>query len=39
LDDNKSAKKIYMNNKKLISFKYIPKEYRQPVYSFIKKII
>jgi 5'-3' exonuclease len=38
LDDNNSAKKIYMNNKKLISFKYIPKEYRQPVYSFIKKI-
>ena len=39
LDENKIAKKIYMNNKKLISFKYIPKEYRQPVYKFIKNII
>jgi len=39
LDENKSAKNIYINNKKLISFKYIPKDYRQPVYKFIKKII
>jgi 5'-3' exonuclease len=33
------AKKQYGNNKKMISFKYIPKEYRPPVYKFIKNIL
>ena len=39
LESNPSAKKQYLLNKRLISFRYIPKEFRKSVYSNIKKII
>jgi 5'-3' exonuclease len=36
---NKRAYKQYKKNKKLISFKYIPKMYQTPIYLKIKKIL
>ena len=39
LKDNIEAKKLYEHNKKLISFKYIPKHFRKPVYKIINKIV
>lgn len=39
LSENKEALTIYTNNKKLINFKYIPKNLKKPIYSMIKKII
>ena len=39
LAENKMAYAQYQQNKKIISFKYIPKEFRKQVYKKIKKII
>ena len=39
LAENKKAYAQYQLNKKMISFKYIPKEFRKKVYKKIKKII
>ncbi len=39
IKDNIEAKKLYEHNKKLISFKYIPKHFRKPVYKIISKIV
>ena len=39
LNNNILAKKQYLLNKSLISFKYIPKEFRKSVYSSIKNIL
>ena len=39
LDSHPEARKLYEHNKKLISFKYIPKHFRKPVYKKIKNII
>ena len=39
LKDYPTAKKLYNNNKKMISFKYIPKHFRKPVYKMVKKLI
>lgn len=36
---NKNAYKQYKQNKKLISFKYIPKEFQKPIYLKINKIL
>jgi len=37
--NNKTAYAQYEKNKKVISFKYIPKHFRKPVYKSIKKLI
>jgi 5'-3' exonuclease len=37
--ENEKARKQYEHNKKMISFRYIPKQYRKPVYNTIKKLI
>lgn len=39
LAQNENAKKLYDNNKHMISFKYIPKHFRKPVYKVIKNIL
>jgi 5'-3' exonuclease len=39
LAENKIAKTQYELNKKMISFKYIPKHFRKSVYKKIKKIL
>ena len=39
LKDYPEAKKLYNNNKKMISFKYIPKHFRKPVYKMVSKIV
>jgi 5'-3' exonuclease len=39
LSNNPKAMKQYTHNKKLISFKYIPKNLRKPIYSIIKTIL
>jgi 5'-3' exonuclease len=39
LNDNKQARKRYIRNRKVISFKYIPKIYQKKVYKIIKKLI
>ena len=39
LKENKKAKEQYSINKKMISFKYIPKDYHKPIYKNIKKIL
>lgn len=39
LAENKQANSQYQKNKKMISFKYIPKHFRKPVYRAIKKIV
>ena len=39
LNENKHAKEQYHHNKKMISFKYIPKDLRPPVYGDMKKIL
>lgn len=39
LEKNDEVKKLYLHNKKLISFRYIPKHFRKPIYKIIKHII
>ena len=39
LSNNQKAMNQYTHNKKLISFKYIPKNLRKPIYSIIKSIL
>lgn len=39
LKDYPEARKSYNNNKKLISFKYIPKHFRKPIYKMVSKIV
>ncbi len=39
LAENDIAKKQYNMNKKIISFRYIPKHFRKPVYKSINKLI
>ncbi len=39
LNSNNMARKQYEHNKKMISFKYIPKHFRKPVYKAVKKLV
>ena len=39
LSENEKAYLLYKQNKKMISFKYIPKHFRKQVYKAIKKIV
>jgi 5'-3' exonuclease len=39
LAENEQANAQYKQNKKMISFKYIPKHFRKPVYRAIKKLV
>jgi hypothetical protein len=39
LAENEQANSQYKQNKKMISFKYIPKHFRKPVYRAIKKLV
>ena len=39
LAENNMARKQYNINKTMISFKYIPKHFRKPVYKAIKKLV
>jgi 5'-3' exonuclease len=39
LSNNNKANILYQQNKKMISFKYIPKHFRKPVYNQIKKLV
>jgi 5'-3' exonuclease len=39
LKENEKSRLLYLKNKKMISFKYIPKHFRKPVYKSIKKLI
>ena len=39
LKENEKAYKQYLQNKKMISFKYIPKQFRKPVYKKIKNLV
>lgn len=39
LNENNNARKLYELNKRMISFRYIPKQFRKPVYKMIKKLI
>lgn len=39
LEENETARIQYEHNKKMISFRYIPKHFRKPVYSIVKQII
>jgi 5'-3' exonuclease len=39
LKENNKANIQYLQNKKMISFKYIPKHFRKPVYKQIKKFV
>ncbi len=39
LAENTKAYELYMHNKKIISFKYIPKHFRKLVYKAIKKLV
>ena len=39
LTGNTKAMKQYLHNKKMISFRYIPKNLRKPIYSAIKKLV
>ncbi len=39
LSENEQANNQYKQNKKMISFKYIPKHFRKPVYREIKKLV
>jgi 5'-3' exonuclease len=39
LNLNSMARKQYEHNKKMISFKYIPKHFRKPVYKAVKKLV
>lgn len=39
LAENEKSKNQYNKNKKIISFKYIPKHFRKPVYKKIKTIV
>jgi len=39
LAGNTKAMKQYLHNKKMISFRYIPKNLRKPIYSAIKKLV
>ena len=39
INANAEARELYEHNKRLISFRYIPKHFRKPVYNIIKKLV
>ncbi len=39
LSENEKSNSQYLKNKKMISFKYIPKHFRKSVYKQIKKFV
>jgi hypothetical protein len=39
LAENEQARMQYENNKKMISFRYIPHHFRKPVYKAIKNLV
>ncbi len=38
INSNEKARKLYESNKRMISFRYIPKHFRKPVYKIIKNL-